>query len=110
MTTYDYNPYKYVKYESNFFVLPDELYTEFMNIPRNSTNPRVDPYKYSVAMLTSTKRGIVISLTNYEFEHTVGYKRDWIAMIEAIDEGIRRFEIIIEERKKKKKKKKWWQL
>jgi hypothetical protein len=31
-------------------------------------------------------------------------------MIEAIDEGIRRFEIIIEERKKKKKKKKWWQL
>ncbi len=81
-------------------MLTQEQHIEFMSIERDLTRPTVDPYKFSVAMLTYFRKKIYITLTNYEFEFNVGFKRDWIALVEGINEGIRIFEEEIETMKK----------
>lgn len=98
--------YKYIWYDGNFWVLPSWQYEEFMNIPRNRITPRVDPYKFSVAMISLFRKKLYVTMTNRYGDFEVGFKRDWIALFEAINEGIRLFEEEIERRKLKKKQKK----
>ncbi len=105
MTTYETNAYKYVKYEGDFYIIPDFHYEEYMSIPRNTTRPRVDPYKFSVAKISSYEKKPYVTLTNYEFEYDVGFKRDWIDLVEAINHGLRLWE---KSRERKPKKKKSW--
>ena len=105
MTTYETNSYKYVKYEGDFYIIPDFHYEEYMSIPRNTTRPRVDPYKFSVAKISSYMKKPYVTLTNYEFEYDVGYKRDWVDLVEAINHGIYLWE---KSRERKPKKKKSW--
>ena len=99
------NDYQYVYYDSKFFVMAKELYEEYMNTKRAGVMSKVDPYKFSVAMLSQFRKRIYITLINYEFSYDVGFKRDWIALKEGIDEGVRLFEELIERRKQKPKKK-----
>jgi len=103
VTTYEMNDYKHVKYEGDFYLIPDLQYVEYMSIPRNSTRPKVDPYKFSVAKISSYEKKPYITLTNYEFEYDVGFKRDWIDLVEAINEGIRLWHKDKERKPKKKK-------
>ncbi len=92
--------YKHVKYKGAWYVMHTEQHIEFMNIPRDSTNPIVDPYKFSVAMLTRRKKRIYVALitgSNYEFD--IGIKREWIAFVEAINEGMKLFQEDIDRQK-----------
>jgi hypothetical protein len=104
------NDFSYVEHDRKFFVMPAEMYEEYMQMPRTTSTlnftKKVDPYKYSVAMLSRFKKKIYITLTNYEFEYDVGFKRDWIELVEAVNEGIRIYEELIESRKKVPKKRK----
>lgn len=111
MTTLNINDFRYAYYDRKFYVIPLDRYEEFMNIKRDKITPKVDPYKFSVAMLSQFRKRIYITLTNYEFEYDVGFKRDWIALVEGVNEGMRLFEEHIERRKKKPtKKKEWWRV
>lgn len=95
--------YKYVKYENQYFILDPNNFEEYMNEERSSSRPTIDPYKYSVAMLSNHRGRVFVSLTiNFITEFTIGFKRDWNAFKEAIDEGIRIFEEEIEEKKRQK--------
>lgn len=92
-----YDEYHYVKYRWQWFVLGRDSYEEFMSIPRDSTVPFVDPYKFSVAMLSKKGRQIHVTLiTGYEYDFEIGIKRDWIAFVEAIYKGIEMFEADID--------------
>ncbi len=103
------NEYQYVYHEKKFYVMSRELYIEYKNIPRDtSTNnftSKVNPYKFSVAMLSRFRKRIYVTLTNYEFEYDIGFKQDWILFKDGVDEGIRMFEDLIEKMKQKPKKK-----
>lgn len=99
------NDFQYAYHDRNFYVIPKENYIEFKSITRDKVTPTVNPYKFSVAMLSQFRKKIYITLTNYEFEYDVGFKRDWIALTEGINEGIRLFEELIARRKLKPKKK-----
>ena len=92
--------FKHVKYKGAWYVLGEEEYIEYMNIPRDLTNPTVDPYKFSVAMIWYTVRKMpyVTLITGYESNFEVGLKRDWIAFVEAINEGIKLFQKDIDRR------------
>lgn len=97
--------YKYVKYKGQYFILDPHNFEEYMNEERSPSRPTIDPYKYSVAMLTKQPRSkrIMVSITvNFPSEFDIGFKRDWIAFREAIDEGIRIFEEEIEEKRLQK--------
>jgi len=99
--------YKYIWYSGNFWVLPTWQYEEFMSIPRNSTAPTQDPYKFSVAMLSRFRGRIYVTLTQrHEGDFEVGFMRDWIAFVEAITEGIHLYKEEIEKRRPEKIKKK----
>ncbi len=100
------NYYQYAYHDRKFYVMPKENYIEFKSITRDGVTPTVNPYKFSVAMLSQFRRKIYITLTNYEFEYDVGFKRDWIALLEGINEGIRLFEELIARRKEVVPKKK----
>jgi hypothetical protein len=103
------NDFSYVEHDHKFYVMPAEMYEEYMEMPRTTSTlnftKKVNPYKYSVAMLSRWRKKIYITLTNYEFEYDVGFKRDWIELVEAVNEGIRIYEELIEMRKQKPKKK-----
>lgn len=104
MTTYNYNDFKFVKYDGELFIIPNFHYDEYMSVPRNSTLPKIDPYKYSVAKISTYEKKPYITLTNYEFEYDVGFKRDWIDLVEAINEALRLWQKSKERRPKKDKK------
>ena len=106
MTTYNSTSYKYVKYDSDWYVIPDFHYEEYMSIPRNSIRPKVDPYKFSVAKISSYEKKPYVTLTNYEFEFDVGFQRDWIDLVEAINEGLRLWK---KDRERPLKKKSRWE-
>lgn len=106
MFRYPENEYQYVYYDRKFFVIPKDYYEEYMSMKRDSVTPKVDPYKFSVAMISRVSRRMYITLTNYEFEYDVGFKRDWTALKEGVDDGLRLFQELIDSHKQKPKKKK----
>ena len=96
--------YEYIMYDNKFWVIPEWQYEEFMSIERNSTNPTVNPYKFSVAMISMFRNKLYITMTQrHEGDFEVGFKRDWKALYEAINEGMRIYQEIMDSRKTTKK-------
>jgi len=115
MSNFSYNlqqafgNYYYVKYRRDFYVLHQLEYQEFTEIPRSASQPTIDPYKFSVAKISQFRYRSYVTLTNYEFENPIGFKRDWTAFKEAIDEGLRLHQEYLDSIERPKEEKSRWE-
>lgn len=101
-----FGTYHFVMYKRELYILDNAEWVEYKTIPRTVTE-KFDPYKFSVCKLSTFKNKVYINLINYEFEFPIGFKRDWEALKESIDEGIRIYREYLDKPKKQKKKKRF---
>lgn len=102
-----FGTYHFIMYKKELYVLDHAEWMEYKTIPR-TTIDKFDPYKFSVAQLSSFKNKVYVTLTNYEFEFPIGFKRDWEALKESIDEAIRIYREYLDRPKTDPKKKGGW--